>query len=65
MNSHDIFISEPKPIKDFPKSDYIYAICQCEIPDIYAICIPREKGEKEHHFKCRKCGLEGVVYGGD
>lgn len=64
MDSRDIFISEPKPIKDFPESDYIYALCLCGVPLTYGICIPREEGKLEYHFKCKKCCLKGTVVSG-
>ena len=61
MKEDHIIISEPEEIKD---DDYIYANCMCPVLLNYSIKIAKRQRtteHKEYRFKCKKCGLEGVI----
>lgn len=57
-----VIISEPEEIKD---DDYVYADCKCPVLMNYGIkIVKRQKTagqHKEYRYKCKKCGLEGVI----
>lgn len=61
MKKDNVIISEPEEIKD---DNYIYAVCECPVLSNYGIKIAKRQrttDSKEYRFKCKKCGLEGVV----
>ena len=56
-----MFIGKPELYNNNNK-DYVWAICRCPVPSIFAIKIPKEEGKIAYDFKCKECGTSGTIY---
>lgn len=57
-------IEEFEPTIVYPiKENHVYAVCKCCLPVSYGLDLGEKQpgGRHEYHFKCKRCGLSGVV----
>lgn len=61
----DTYVTEGPELYTGESAEYVWALCQCELPADYAIKIPTEgRFGVFLPFKCKRCGTTGEIYVG-
>ena len=64
MNNTEFYATEPEKF-DGNDKDYIWGVCECPVDISYGLKIPRNfSNNGRYPFRCRKCGLEGIIFAG-